>query len=646
MRLKELVYEEWIPVPEIVKFLALTRQTVYSKINNLELTTQKEKGILLVKSSDFLSKLCPPELRFELAKKGSTEIAVSHSPNNKLTEKQKRTALLKDALLRSYEIAFEGLGYGEIWGAKEKFIEAYNTGELYPHIFEVIGKRSVKTLEKWLNTWQQSGRDPYSLVPGYNYKDKSDTKLTEPEKQLFLNFLLQPQQIKISKAYQLTKYILETKHNISVTTHEATYRRFANEFKTKQKDVWVLMRLGEKALREKLLPYVERDIELLEVGDVFVADGKVTTFDVQNPFTGKRSKAVFIAYLDWKSMDIAGYELMITENTQAVTSALRHGILRLGRKPKIAYQDNGKSFKNRFFNRADDFHEAGWTGLFGTLGIIAVYAMPYNAKAKVVELRWKEMVEGFEKLLPTFTGTSPVNKPAYMMRNEKFHKQYHAAMYGDYVPTLEEAKDLIEIWLDFYRAQPCPHVKGKTIGEVFNEGKGNGVDESELDELMMNWGDKPIPVKQNGVELLHGRYYDEPLTSLVGEKVWVKYSLFDITKVSIFDEKGRFICRAERREKMHPMAAYLGTAKDVNALKQQLKQKSKLEREIKNKTRQLMEHHERVDFLQIPERKIEKLQENTNSLKLLNNDEPEEEIIYTYYADKEEAENNKAAKVI
>ena len=54
---------------------------------------------------------------------------------------------------------------------------------------------------------------------------------------------------------------------------------------------------------------------------------------------------------------------------------------------------------------------------------------------------FKEFQEGFEKLLPSFVGSNIQNKPAYLMRNEKLHKQLH----NDFVPTLEETIKIVKM---------------------------------------------------------------------------------------------------------------------------------------------------------------------------------------------------------
>jgi len=523
-----------------------------------------------------------------------------------LTEKQRLTAFARVDFLQLYEASTEGKTYRKFRGCKEEFLSAFNTGLLAEKLFEQLGEVTYGTAQRWLSFYEQSGRTWEALAPAHNSKTEAEKSfgLTKIEQGLFLEIWLSPEKRSVAKSYQITKFMLEKK-GLSTTRTEMTFRRFAENYKRVHLQEYTLIREGEKALKDKVHPYLSRKPEELEVGDVFIADGKTTTFDVINPFTGRPQKVTLMAYLDWRSCDIAGYEIMLTESTQSVTSALRMGILRLGKMPVIAYQDNGRAFKNRFFKGVKDFKEVGWTGLFAQLGIIPVYTMLYNSRAKFIESRWKEVVNGYEKLLQSFTGVSPVDKPAYMNRNEKWHKKLRSGRNGvsTYkIPTLVEAKELFETWLEFYRSRPCPYMPGKTIGEAFNEGRGPGVDKTSLDLLMMNWGDKPVRVHQNGVDALNGVYYDEALTGRLGEYVLVKYSLFDLSEVVVMDAKGRFICRAARREKVHPIAMHLGSPKDQEELKLQLKQQRRLTAEAKRKTEQLLGYLPEREWLGISQR--------------------------------------------
>ena len=275
---------------------------------------------------------------------------------------------------------------------------------------------------------------------------------------------------------------------------------------------------------------------------------------------------MMVAYQDWKSGGFVGFEIMLEENTQCIASALRNSIINLGKVPKFVYQDNGKAFKAKYFI------ENGLSGLFTNLGIQPVYAKPYNAKAKPIERLFRELQDSCEVLLPSYSGTSIIKKPAQLKRNEKLHK----ILYKTNIPTLEQVTNFIKNWLiKYHYEQPCPHVKGKTIGEVLESGKGEGVNLEILDDLMMAREIKKI--YRNGILFLKNNYYDEALFGYKKEVI-IKYSLFNLSSIKVYKLNGEFLCEAKRVESIHPLANYLGEAKDIEDLKQKTKIKKQLEK--------------------------------------------------------------------
>lgn len=528
------------------------------------------------------------------------------SPLTQVPEQAKKIALARLDLVRVWEEYRVKPDHKTKAAADEAFEHGYNGGLMFQGIFEVLGNISIKTLYRWRDDLQGS-QDWTKLLPQYFSRGDGIPDLTPDESKLLLNFLLQPNKIKIGTAYRLVKFALE-KRGESMDKSPATFRRYAEWFKRNYYDQWILMREGQKALRDKVEPFIERDPSLLNVGDCLVADGHRLNFQVINPFTGKHCRATLVGYLDWKSYDLAGYEIMIEENTQCIAAAMRNSIIRLGKFPTVSYQDNGKAFRAKFFTGCVNLEESGLYGLFGRLNIVPVFAKPYNAKAKIIERWFKEFSDTFERLLPSFIGSSIVDKPAYMMRNEKFHKAIH----NQYVPTIEEAIWMIEAWLEFHRSQPCPHVKGKTIGEVFAEGRGTGVNINDLDDLMMDT--KITNIRQQGIRFLNEDFYDETLYGL-RDQVIIRYSLFDLTHIKVFTMKGEALCIARRFEKTHPLASVTGTPKDMTAVKNKIAQQRRLERQTINLSKSYMEANGRAPELdwqkvvEITPRIIEKIEQ-------------------------------------
>ncbi len=468
------------------------------------------------------------------------------------------------------------------------FVKLHNTSN--SHLFEILGKISRGSLHRWFA--MLNGTEDYTkLLPQYKYSSVNDyrTVLNDDEIKIFMGLLLHPNRLSIGKAISLTKYRLKEQGQ-SFIPADITFRRYAKWFKDNNYDKWVLARDGEKALSDKVEPYIKRDASLLEVGDILVADGHKLAFQVINPFTGKPYRATLVGFLDWKSTALVGYEIMLEENTQCIASALRNSIINLDMIPKIVYQDNGRAFRSKYFTDDKGFSELGFNGLYSKLGIEIVFARPYNARAKVIERFFKEFQEGFEKLLPSYVGSNIQNKPAYLMRNEKLHKTLH----NDYIPTLEETIKMIDMWLNFKNSQPCPNAPDKTIAEVLSERKQQNIDINILDDLMLATEVKTI--QRNGIRFLNCDYFDERLYGFKS-KVLIKYNLFDLISIKVFTTKGEYLCTAERVSETHPMAKILGDVKDFEDYKQKIVKQRQLRKKTINSVKQYLSNEE-IKFIE------------------------------------------------
>ena len=468
------------------------------------------------------------------------------------------------------------------------FVKLHNTSNSY--LFELLGKISRGSLHRWYS--MLSGTEDYArLLPQYKYSsiDEYRTVLTDEEIRIFMSLLLHPNRISIGKAIALTKYKLKEQGQ-SFIPADITFRRYAKWFKDNNYDKWILARDGEKALSDKVEPYIKRDASLLEIGDILIADGHKLAFQVINPFTGKPCRATLVGFLDWKSTALVGYEIMLEENVQCIASALRNAIINLDMIPKVVYQDNGRAFRAKYFTDDKGFTELGFQGLYSKLGIETVFARPYNARAKVIERFFKEFQEGFEKLLQSYIGSSIQNKPAYMMRNEKFHKSLH----NEFIPTIEETIKMIDMWLNFKNSQPCPNVPNKTIAEVLENRERQNIDINTLDDLMLLAEVKTI--QRNGIRFLNCDYFDERLYGFKS-KVLIKYNLFDLTNIKVYTLKGEYLCTAERITETHPMAKILGDVKDFEDYKQKIVKQSQLKKKTINSVKQYLSNEE-VKFIE------------------------------------------------
>ena len=497
--------------------------------------------------------------------------SISNNINNKnfITESAKLTALARVDIVKALQNM--RAKYKTKKEADSIFLDLYNSGMYLPKIHKFIGSISIGTLHRWI--WAYEDNEDYRvLLPNYKYTKQGEynTILTQEMKDIFIKFLLHPNKFSVTKAIKLTQHILEKK-GIENIPHIITFRRYAEHYKKNNYSRWILFREGEKAYHDKVEAYIERDISKLEVGDVLIADGHTLNFQVINPFTGKPTRATLVGFLDWKSTALVGYEIMMSENTQCIASALRNAIINLGLIPKVVYQDNGRAFKAKYFQSCD-FDEEGFNGIYANLGIKSVFAKPYNARAKVIERFFLEFQEEFKKLMPSYIGTSIENKPAWMKRGEKLHRDMHKKLTNNYIPTIQELIKYIDCYLDFHNSKPCPNAPQISIKQCLNSVQKQEIDKNILNDLMMKTEVRTI--NKHGITFLGLHYRSDSILGL-RDSVYIRYSLFDLTKIHVYSTKGEFLCVARQVEKVHPMANHLGTVKDMEQFKQHIQKQQR-----------------------------------------------------------------------
>lgn len=578
--------EEYIDINKIAELKGLKSN------RSLRLAIQKGKYIAREvkvfggKSYEILYSSLEPEiqekLQDELIKEATQSNCTALVPLNSTTkyptfisESAKLTALARVDIVKALQNI--RTKYKTKKEADSVFLDLYNSGMLLPKVYKFLGSISIGTLHRWI--WAYEDNEDYRvLLPNYKYTKQGEynTILTQEMKDIFIKFLLHPNKFSVTKAIKLTQHILEKK-GIESIPHVITFRRYAEHYKKNNYSRWILFREGEKAYHDKVEAYIERDISKLEVGDVLIADGHTLNFQVINPFTGKPTRATLVGFLDWKSTALVGYEIMMSENTQCIASALRNAIINLGMIPKVVYQDNGKAFKAKYFQSCD-FDEEGFNGVYANLGIKSVFAKPYNARAKVIERFFLEFQEEFEKLMPSYIGTSIENKPAWMKRGEKLHREMHKKLTNNYIPTIQELIKYIDCWLDFHNSKPCPNAPQISIKQCLNSVQKQEIDKNILNDLMMKTEVRTI--NKHGITFLGLHYRSDSILEL-RDSVYIRYSLFDLTKIHVYSTKGEFLCVARQVEKVHPMANHLGTVKDMEQYKQQIQKQQRLFKKAK-----------------------------------------------------------------
>lgn len=502
-----------------------------------------------------------------------------------LSSSQQQKALAKHDLLRFYTQKMKSAPYGRKNQAREDFERSYTSGFLYPDIYKVLGPVSWKTIEGW-KVCTQKGASA-TLADNRGRHRKGQTRVDDKQARYLIQCAFHPNR------WLIAEVIREAQHRmaddgIPDIFSESTYRRWLERFKQDNYDIWTFQRGGKKRWNDECCLAIDRDPTLINVGDVLVADGHKLNFEIINPWTGKAQRMTLIVFFDMRSNYPCGWEIMPTENAAAIHAALRRAILALGKIPRVVYLDNGRAFKARVFTETDiDLTQSGIYGLYEQLGIQTVFAWPYHGQSKTVERFFKYFAELERKCL-TYVGTSIEKQPPRLNRGEFLHRNIYRKLMEGKCLTLEIAHMAVAAWFDEYAATPQPrskYLKGYTPIDLFEPGRGDGVDRDLLTYLM--WSKKDATIRGSRIEWRGKKYYHDALYGK-HKKVEIRYDLQDTGYVAVFDG-GELLCIAHEQDKVHPMATHLGTDEDRALLDKYMAIKKGQEKRAATISRKLLE---------------------------------------------------------
>ncbi len=371
--------------------------------------------------------------------------------------------------------------------AKRDFVDLVVSGMLCEDAYKVVGNLSFQTLERWDKALRDGGNVMSALAPKRK-ETKVSGGLTEEQRRLLVSLYCTPNQPTMADSLRMAERIWQAKGE-GVPSRPRCLR-FLAEWLKENEALAVFKRRGMKALKDGYLPYLERDPESIRFMDVLVSDGHVMNFQVDYTVAGadgrevhKVGRPTMLAWQDMKTGMVMGFELMMTENTLSVASSFRLACMNAASfcgcagsavLPRVVYMDNGKAYKNKFFNAEVDLRNSVG-GLFEQLkgyGLESVqYALPYNARSKVIERSWRNFLE-VEKQALSYTGDSIEHKPARMMRNEVLHREvYREELNKRGMLTLQGAYRMLERWIREYncRVGDGKYLNGRSPEEAAQE---------------------------------------------------------------------------------------------------------------------------------------------------------------------------------
>lgn len=465
-----------------------------------------------------------------------------------LSDKKRAKALARADLVELYLAHLDRQGRGNKADARTNFILAYEAGA-WPQIFEILGSVSWKSIERW-KVQLRKKKSVVALADGRGKQNSARSVMTEQHTDILLKAALNPNSTALSEAIKTAQGLMSVRGLYQPS--DKTMRRWLQRWKETHFGTWVFTREGKKAWNDKAAFFIERNYDLIEVGDIMVADGHVLNFETLNPWTGKAQRMELIMWYDMASNCPLGWEIMPTENKLSIAAAFRRACIFLGKYPRIAYLDNGRAFRSKYFN-GTKFEQTGIGGLFQELGVQTIFAWPYHGQSKTVE-RFFGTLHQLEQWVPSYVGNCIDNKPPRLHRGETMHRKAYEGTGGRPL-TMEETHVAVARWIDKYINRPQRgHLNGRCPAEVFLAGRGPGVDEQQLRHLMMVKEYRKIT--REGIKLFGERYYSPELYSRT-HSVQVRYDMHDMSCVHVYRD-GEFICTAPKVAKVHPAANLLG----------------------------------------------------------------------------------------
>jgi len=590
----------WISVKEGGNLLGISDRAVKKNCKAGKYTVKMVAGNGGQQYRILLSSLPPDVVKRYLQEKGfvhqptAMETAIRDQEfrrRSEIANWQRDVAVRRHAIVKDYVTFVSGAATGSLLERKREFCRLYNDRLLsFPEEFYGSVKRiSFQTVDRWIRSLDEADGDSFALAPQYG-SSKGKTKVSDEEARLLKMSILSPNQ-SVDQSIRDMMRALEIDGKVPGAS-EATYERYIANWRQNNHHIWVLMREGIKSLNDKLLPYLERERDSVEVGDVVVADGHTFNFDILSPFTGRPVRMTLVLVYDFRSNMPLGWDIARTENTRSIAAAYYRAIRALKFVPRVFYLDNGRAFRGKFFSKTSDLARTELPGLFerlepyGYMG--TTYAMPYHGQSKTIE-RFFGIMHEFEKKQSSYRGNSIANKVPRLMRNEKLHQDWHERMTGGTCPTVADVHYRLIDWYKEYSETASGQqsaLRGARPIDVYHESvdrvqsqKGFSsrvVTDEEIRFLMMEH--QTAALYRNGIRLFGQHYWNEKLFGYErGKKSFVvRYDLMDTSRIWVFDESGKsLICEAQSNvfSKIHPQARLLGNEDDVRRLSEAMDRK-------------------------------------------------------------------------
>jgi transposase InsO family protein len=337
--------------------------------------------------------------------------------------------------------------------------------------------------------------------------------------------------------------------------------------KTLDRTTVQMARHGAKAHYDKDLGYVEKDYSKAQAGSCWVGDTRIFDVHVKVPGFDSPKRPYITMFVDLRTSLPMGWHVHHTPpSTENTLRALKDGISKRG-IPEILYLDNGREYSNKNISGLTRRKRLDRTVNYKTdnpkmresaaavFNIDIQFAMPYNARTKVIEGDFGRIKESFDKKFKAFCGGNPVERP----------EQAKTLKDKDYVSLAEFTEYAAKFLTRIY-----PYLKTDSIRHEYECKQEaweilsaqrlaplKAASQTALDQLVTLT--KTCRIGKNGASVseLGIRWYAEWMACRKHSEITVRYDPENLERAWGYEMNGRLIGKMEKTDCVDAMISLL-----------------------------------------------------------------------------------------
>ena len=611
----------WVTTKEAAKLCGISDRAIRKNAKNGKYEIKQEEGcgrggkILKI---NVMSLPSDAQIRYWKRENSDSGIIRKHTID-KFSSRAREEAVVKKKMVEKADQIIEEL---KDKVGKTKALE---------HAVEVIEAMhpdmpfSTGSYYNWSKKLREEGITGLMDERSLDHKEKGDKKhpptVNEEAWKFFLNLYLSQKQRSVAYCHRVTKTMAKQEGWGKIPTVRS-FRRYVKKYVDPA--TRVALREGEKALKDKIEPYLERDIAGLESNEIFVCDHSQCDFFVLDE-EGNPKRAVLTAWMDMRSRSFVGYKLSFNPNLNTIMHSFADACRNYG-IPEHIYIDNGKDYRayqfagGRINSSKKEVKVEEWkaTSMLEILDVQPHFSNPYNARAKPIERKFQDFHNHFDKMFPSYRGNCPSNAPEQLQEvlNNK-----------DKLITIQELQDIFSRWLEIVYHETPQNGKGmnnKTPNAVWKENinEVRKVSERELTFLLTKVKGTRV-VGRNGIKMDGLNYYSDELKQLTesGQKVQVRYDPEDLSQVYICDLDDKFLCTAQLVQQNKFVGMDEQTMKDFKRKRNNIRNKVKEDQEYISQSKEFtMEDYLKAKKRENQERARKEALESPNVVRMHQTD--------------------------